>query len=270
MLNSILILIIIGLAVGYAVKPTVEPFVDGFPSDTIENAGPATYHPSAAADEEDDPRDLPWISSWSSLDRKARAGQNSTPKHTEAGPGGTTIVSVSKSSEDGLPHTRDGDRIYIPDSVLMTDRAHTIRHEMVHIYQRRDPQRWTQFYRRAWGFELHQEPPTDMPPWIVKTRRSNPDTWRDPWPCWQGRVWPVAVYRDPVYPSLRAADVIWWDSWRREVLRAPPADWIAFFGHPAQPEHPHEIAAVILTNEDNSSEAGRRLLNWWHTTLPGL
>jgi hypothetical protein len=229
-------------------KGPIEPFVD-----TLETP-------------EDDPRDIPWIASWSAADRAARQGQNCTPTYTESGPDGTHILTTSKSCESGMPHTRIGDRIIIPDSVLLTDRHDTIRHEMIHIYQRRHARKWLDFYRRAWAFECQATPPAGMPKDIQYARRSNPDTWDPemggPWACWKGRYWPVAVYTDPQQPSLRSAKTIWWDSQEHTVLTAPPSVWTAFFGHPAQNEHPHEIAATLLVAEDTSSEAGRRIMNW--------
>jgi hypothetical protein len=78
------------------------------------------------------------------------------------------------------------------------------------------------------------------------------------------------VYTDPKNPKLRDCVTVWWDQWRREVLTTPPSAWSQFFGRPAQDEHPHEIAAVMIVAEDTQTEAGRRLLNWWRTKGPFL
>jgi hypothetical protein len=64
-------------------------------------------------------------------------------------------------------------------------------------------------------------------------------------------------------PTLRESATVWWDSWTNSVLTAPPIAWTEFFGHPDQSEHPHEIAAVMIVNNDTQTEAGRRLNNWW-------
>ena len=240
------------------------PRIDPFKADT---PGPATDHPSMSPDVEDDPRDLPWIASWSAADRYARRGKDCVPTHLEDGPDGTVIITTSKSCEDGLPHTREGDRIIIPDSLPLAMREETIRHEMVHIHQRRQPKEWLLFYRRNWSFEFHPSAPQGMPKALIDARRGNPDTWDfasgGPWPCWMNRWWPVPIYRSPQNPRLRDAVTVWWDAWKRETLEVAPCAWSAFFGNPAQNEHPHELSATMIVAEDTMSEAGRRLMNWW-------
>ena len=215
---------------------------------------------------EDDPRDLAWMASWSKADQFARRGHNCVPTFTIEGPDGTTIETTSKSCESGMPHTRAGDRIVIPDSIPEPLKAEIIGHEMVHIYQRRFPDAWRDFYRQKWSFEFHTAPPPNMPRSVIEARRSNPDTWMHPWTAWMGRYWPVPVYTDPKQPSLREAITVWWDTWTNKILNEPPQAWTAFFGRPTQDEHPNEIAAVMIVTDDYSTEAGRRLLSWWQTT----
>jgi hypothetical protein len=214
---------------------------------------------------DDDPRDLPWIASWSAADRFARQGHNCAVKYTKEGQDGTTIITTSKSCEAGMPHTRAGGRVIIPDSIPEPLRAEIIAHELVHVYQRRTPEPWATFYRRNWSFIFYEKPPASMPASVSEARRSNPDTFEVPWPCWMGRWWPVPVYTNPKAPALRDAITVWWDDQQRKVLLEPPQVWTAFFGKPSQDEHPHEIAAVMIVAEDTMSEAGRRLMNWWRS-----
>ncbi len=211
---------------------------------------------------EDNAMDLPWLASWSSTDRAARKGQTCTVLSKEPGPANTTIEIVSSSCEAGMAHTQAGDRIILPDSIPEAARPDTIRHELVHIFQRRKPDVWAAFYRRAWLFELFTDPPAGMP---AVARRSNPDTWTQPWSCWKGRFWPVPIYKSPDAPRLREARTMWWDSWRSEMTNTPPDAWTAFFGSQSQEEHPHELAAVLLTANDTATEAGRRLQSWWQS-----
>ena len=246
----------------------IEPFVDkpmsltGGPPD-FDTAYPATDK-TEMTPAEDDPRDLPWIASWSAADRRARRGHNCIPTYEEAGPSNTMIYTTTKSCEDGMAHTRAGDRIIIPDNITTVARRDTISHELIHIYQRRDPDKWFKFYRRAWSIVAYKDPPM-LPKNLIEGRRSNPDTWENPWVCWQGRWWPIAIYRDPYNPRLRDADVVFWDAWKQQAFDGPPPDWLSFFGTPAQTEHPHELAACYIVAEDTQSEAGRRLMNWWQT-----
>ena len=215
---------------------------------------------------EDDPRDLSWIAAWSNADKFARRGNSCMPIFKTAGPDGTIIETTSKSCESGMPHTRVGERIIIPDSIPEPLKAEIIGHEMIHIYQRRFPDAWNEFYRSRWSFELKKAPPENMPASVVEARRANPDTWREPWSVWIGRFWPVPVYTDPKAPSLREAVTVWWDERDAKLLTAPPDGWTAFFGKPSQDEHPNEISAVLLMTDDYSTEAGRRLMSWWTTS----
>ena len=277
-LQHILLLAIAGLVIAYLIRPmttTKEGFVPTASDPDVELTGPNTVYAPAFSippNEEDDARDLPWIASWSPADKAARRGQNCIPMHQEDGPDGTIILTVSKSCEAGMPHTRAGDRIIMPDSVPLPDRAEVLDHELIHIYQRRNPEAWTTFYKRNWSFEFHDAPPTGMPASVIGAKRNNPDTWSPTgwWPCWMGRYWPVPVYTDPKNPKLRDCVTVWWDQWRRETLTVPPSAWSQFFGRPAQDEHPHEIAAVMIVAEDTQTEAGRRLINWWRVKGPFL
>jgi hypothetical protein len=190
--------------------------------------------------------------------------------YREAGPDGTFILTTPATCESGMAHTRPGDRIILPESIPVSAHEETVQHELIHVYQRRNPTLWLEFYRRQWSFLFYAEPPRDLPRAVREARRSNPDTWDPtsggPWACWQGRYWPIPVYTNPAHPRLRDARVVWWDAQTRTVLQEAPAPWRQFFGRPTQEEHPHELAAVGITSGDSSSEAGRRLLSWWTST----
>jgi hypothetical protein len=214
-----------------------------------------------------DARDLPWLASLTPVDRLARTGQSCHPLHKQAGPDNTEIWIVNRSCEQGLAHTRADNRIIIPENIHIGDRDQTIRHELIHIQQRRSPEEWETFYRRSWSFNLQKEPPIGLPKELIAARRSNPDTWIKPWVSWMGRWWVFAVYDTPQSPELRRAHTVWWDTWKGVARTEPPEEWVAFFGHPTQDEHPHEIAAVMAVSEDSSSEAGRRLLSWLNTRI---
>lgn len=272
MIQTILLLAIIGLLVGHFFsRAGEEGFVNG------DNSGCPYVTPlqdtaglTGVQAQEDDPRDLPWIASWSKLDRWIREGQFCAPLSVSTGPNNTEIHMVPRSCESGLPHTRPGDRIIMSDSVHASEWPDVIQHELIHISQRRHPDEWESFYNRAWAFTVHESAPPKMPKSLIEGRRANPDTYEIPWSCWKKRWWPVPIYTSPKVLTLRDAHTVWWDEWRDEISTDPPAEWMTFFGLPAQQEHPHEIAAVLLTAEDNSTEAGRRLHTWWATKGPFL
>ena len=218
----------------------------------------------------DDPRDLPWIASWSPADKMARGNQNCDVKYRQAGEYNTEIITTSKSCEAGMPHTRAGGRIILPDSIPDPFRKDIIQHEMIHVFQSRFPDAWAEFYRKSWAFEVFKSLPpfveSVFPLSVKEARRANPDTFTVPWCCWMGRYWPVPIYLNSKNPSLRDARTVWWDQWKNEVLTEPPSAWTEFFGSVSQDEHPHEIAAVLLTDTGShgfGTEASRRLMNWW-------
>jgi hypothetical protein len=217
-------------------------------------------------DEDDNPLDLPWIASWSPLNRAARANNSCRPLRVEKGPEGTTLVTVPSSCESGMAHTQEGDRIILPESIDPRYRDDTIKHELVHIRQRRDPEAWIAFYKSAWGFTFHTEI-RGLPRDIARRLRANPDTWSSEHPCWKKRYWPLAIYDDPKSPRLRAASTVWWDGKEQRLIdQEEPPGWQFFFGKQHQNEHPHELAACMIAGEDTSSEAGRRLHQWMLTS----
>ena len=239
------------------------------PFDVMEAA---SDHTDMTPDVDDDGRDIPWITSWSAADKRARRGHNCNPTYKQLGPDNTVIYTTTKSCEDGMPHTRIGGRIYIPDNNSTVVRDEIIRHELIHVEQRRNPTLWTDFYRRSWSFILYTSPPPGLPQNIIDAKRSNPDTW-DPamggqWACWQGRWWPIAIYRDAFNPRLRDVNIVFWDAWKQEAYSQAPQDWFSFFGTPNQTEHPHELSACYIVSGDTQSEAGRRLLTWRQSRPP--
>lgn len=259
MLQILLLVVVIGLFLGQLLR---QSRTEGFEGDI-------PVEPGMRLDEDpddigDDPRDLPWIASWTPADRAAREGQICKTTYEEFGPMNTMIYTTSNSCEAGMPHTRAGDRIIIPDSVPLNARAEIIAHELVHIHQRRHWDAWVRFYNANWQFTFADTPPSSMPAAIPAARRSNPDTWV-PWACWRERWWPVPVYRDAQRPQLRDAQTIWWDSKLRKILVDPPEEWTQFFGRQTQDEHPNELSAVLCVLNDTTTEAGRRLLSWWRS-----
>jgi hypothetical protein len=256
-----ILILIIAAEIAWIYRSQIEGFTPII--DTIVEF-PATDQTEMTPDEDSD-CDTSWVASWSIADRKARRGQNCNVTHKQMGPDDTMILTTAKSCEDGMPHTRSGNRIYIPDNINTVNREDTIRHELIHIYQRRNPDVWIAFYQRSWSYAIFEEPPADIPKELIKGRRSNPDTAIGPWACWLRRWWTIPVYKDMYSPRLRDVTIIFWDSWKNESSDSPPQEWSAFFGSPGQPEHPHEISACMIVANDTRSEAGRRLMSWWMT-----
>ncbi len=188
--------------------------------------------------------------------------------------------------EDGLPHTRPPSTIWFPESLLRKGSANfneTFLHECIHLHQREHEDLWDKFYREQWNFIRYKG---TIPKEIEDRRRLNPDTLRAPFYAWngpsgpapvkstgsdsergfasRGPYVPVVVYRNPEDADLSEVRLIFVrpnGSWSAVL----PPGWMEFFGTqiPSICEHPHEMAAYILSDNSNpfDSEAAHRLRN---------
>jgi len=214
-----------------------------------------------------------WSKIWNESDFKARENADCNPIKKEFKDFGNIsawIWTVPTSCEQGLPHTRYEDVIAMPESYSGSNYDGTIEHEKIHLYQRKYPNEWINFYKDNWNYELLKEPPTNMPKNIIDERRSNPDTSNQPWCCWKNRWWSVPIYKNNF--SLSGAPIIWYDAKENKVINGSPPGWTDFFGNNiSQIEHPHEISAILLsgplfqkTKTDNDfSPAMKKLLDKW-------
>ncbi len=184
-------------------------------------------------------------------------------------PTGTIKVGVF---EEGLPHTRPPKTIWFPESMLRKSNEHfneTFLHECIHLHQREHEDLWDKFYREQWNFIRYKGA---IPKEVEERRRLNPDTLRAPFYAWNsgkhGLFVPVAVYRKPDDADLTEVRLVFVrpdGSWSAVM----PPGWMEFFGtqNPSLCEHPHEMAAYILSDNANpfDSEAARKLRNMYKT-----
>jgi hypothetical protein len=155
---------------------------------------------------------------------------------------GTTIEVVNDTCLEGLPHTSNINTIVMPLSVWRSERREdTLRHELVHIRQRRDRTLWYDFYKNDWEYV-----PVSCPPELDRsTMRPNPDTDDTPYMAWRGRWIFIPLYNED--RTLRNANVHVYDMKVGAFVDIPP-EWTAFFSAGLrQYEHPHEISAEFLT-----------------------
>ncbi len=166
--------------------------------------------------------------------------------------------------ESGLPHTRPPNTIWFPESILKSSQRkfnETFLHECIHLHQREHPELWRDFYESEWGFK-----PLPKSKKLVRDveerRRINPDTIREPLYIWRDQYIPVAVYKNPADANLREVRLIFCrpdGSW----TAVEPPGWIDLFGttEPSICEHPHEMAAYFLSDNENpfDSLAARKL-----------
>jgi hypothetical protein len=159
---------------------------------------------------------------------------------------GTTINIVNDSCSEGLPHTSNENTIIMPLGAWnSTRREETLRHELVHIRQRRDSAAWFEFYRTEWNYI-----PIALPPELASIQiRPNPDTATAPYMLWRNKWLFLPIYNED--HTLKNAIVRVYDVQSHKFVEVPP-EWTAFFSSGIhQFEHPHEISAELLTLRRN-------------------
>lgn len=207
------------------------------------------------------PISLPWVTR--ELDQKARALNKciimTSFEDTELPD--VRVELMNASCENGLPHTSDAHTIRLTEDIWNgRTKDSTLRHERVHILQRRFPEIWAHFYREKWGYEFLNEPPTSIPVTDLSRIRSNPDTAMNPWAVWQNRYWIMPLYRDIHVPTLLGVNIMIWDAQEKRWISNMPHEWRSFFCGdgkcPHQWEHPYEIAAELWTASAFDTPAG--------------
>ncbi len=217
---------------------------------------PTLFGATPSADQE--PSALPWEQS--ATDRAARTGNRCTVLDSFPDPelADAVIEIVDSSCESGLPHTIGENRIIIPESAWNSSeerRQSILRHERIHLQQRRAATAWEAFYKREWEYTLHTEPPTGIAGPVDV--RANPDTWPSRWACWRDRYWFIPEYAEGAPPQLSAARTRVWDAREKRWLTDGfPYAWRIQFcteqGRcPHQSEHPAEISAEYITDIAN-------------------
>lgn len=162
---------------------------------------------------------------------------------------------------EGLPHTRAPNTIWLPyDWSVSPNYKETLIHELIHIHQRKNPDFWKDLYGRKWDMV-----PFDgrLPAEIEARRRFNPDTVQAPLYIWRDEWIPVAVFLRPDAPHLREIRLLFvhkTGGWQA----VPPAEWTGFFGTADASicEHPHEMAAYMLTHDGTTSLAKKLAIDF--------
>jgi hypothetical protein len=159
----------------------------------------------------------------------------------------TTVVVMHPTADEGYPQTRPPNLVLLPTKMIpdrpTAELAETLRHEAIHIDQRRRPAVWVAAcQQRGWQPVAANR----LPDSLLSRCRINPDT-MSPHPFW---AWDTHHVPLPLFSSEQPntiADVVikWLDLRSRTVHKDPPASFVSVFGaSPSQPEHPYEIYAV--------------------------
>jgi hypothetical protein len=172
------------------------------------------------------------------------------------------LWTVSDTCKEGMPHTIDKNTIIFPKylhNIPKLEKDMIINHEKVHLEQRRNINKWNNFYNKFWNYKVYSHPPGFIPKNLVKNKRDNPDTSDFPWACWDNTWWSIPIYTDN---TLKNAKVVWYNQKNNNIYNEPPVEWTNFFNSNniiTQSEHPNEISAVYIGKNNFTTNAGKLL-----------
>ncbi len=159
----------------------------------------------------------------------------------------TDVVVLHPTAENGYPHTRAPNLIAMPlpsvTGVSDEALAETLRHEAVHIHQRRQPKLWAAACVREGWWPL---PAGQVPQRWRAQCRLNPDTFQPQqfW-SWETHHVPLPLFSSEAPSNLADISVKWLDLRNGVLYPSPPPSFQARYGNaPSQPEHPFELLAV--------------------------
>ena len=165
------------------------------------------------------------------------------------------VVVLHSSADNGYPHTRPNEVVCMPENTITNipteTLRNTLRHEAMHIHQRRYPSLWkNKCINDGW-----KPIPTETIPKRFRDRcRINPDTMYDtPFWAWQSYHVALPMFKDDKHISLGDVRIEWMDLRTNAIFHDPPRSFTETYGTPSQPEHPFEIYAVNYANEGLSS-----------------
>jgi hypothetical protein len=159
----------------------------------------------------------------------------------------TDTVVMHPTADEGYPHTRAPNIVAIPTKTITdhssTELAETLRHEAIHIDQRRRPAVWVAAcQQRGWQPVAANR----LPDSLLYRCRINPDTMSPhPFWAWEDHHIPLPLFSSEQPSSLGDVVIKWLDLRNQTLYRDPPPSFVSIYGSfPSQPEHPYELLAV--------------------------
>jgi len=152
-------------------------------------------------------------------------------------------IIMEPSADGGMPHTRAPNLICIPVYYPRDNIKTLLRHEMIHIQQRQNPEKWIQITEKEGWMQMDE---SDIPVEYRRRCRFNPDTLYARWMAWEGRYVPLPLFIREDAPKLRDVLIRWWDIREQRLLSSPPTSYQRRYGSTvsaAAQEHPFELLA---------------------------
>lgn len=166
----------------------------------------------------------------------------SLAKKVESSFSNIRVIILSPSADGGMPHTRAPNIICLPAYFPQERISETIRHELVHLSQRQNPERWRKrLLDSGWSPVSEYNLPEDL----VRRTRINPDTYDARFWAWEGRYVPMPLFEREDKPQLREISVRWWDMKLEHLQTHQPTSFTQSYGtvSASEAEHPFELVA---------------------------
>jgi hypothetical protein len=157
------------------------------------------------------------------------------------------IIPLMLTADGGMPHTRPHSLICVSRLPQLTSLT-TMVHELWHIHQRKYKELWKKVFAELGWTEWKGE----LPGFLEKNRRSNPDTIDAPLWIYQDTWIPIPVFRDISIPDLTDVDVWFYHVHDKYHLKQVPnvlKDMFPNVPHSSY-EHPRELTAYILSEHE--------------------
>lgn len=152
-------------------------------------------------------------------------------------------IIMEPTADGGMPHTRAPNLVCIPAHYPKERLTTLLRHELVHVQQRQNPQQWIDIVEKEGWMHVEE---TEIPVEHRRRCRFNPDTLYARWMAWEGRYIPLPFFIREDAPKLRDVAIRWWDTREQRLLTEPPTSYQRRYGSAvsaAAQEHPFELLA---------------------------
>ena len=155
---------------------------------------------------------------------------------------GETIVTMHPSADGGMPHTRPPATICLPANLPQSRLQEVMRHERVHLDQRKNMYTWSSRLEKDGWTPVEEE---KIPAEYRSRCRINPDTCWSPYWSWQKRYVPLPFFVREDKPDLADISVRWYDLEEEILTSVVPFSLKAKYGDlsASSLEHPFELAA---------------------------
>jgi hypothetical protein len=157
---------------------------------------------------------------------------------------GEEIIVMNPTAEGGLPHTRPPNIIAIPAYHPPHMLEETLRHERVHLHQRKFPRTWEARAVQDGWVKIDE---SRIPTKLLERTRLNPDTvWAGYW-AWEGTWVPLCLFLREDRPNMKETTLRWYNIKDETSSVAIPSSFTKKYGalNESAMEHPFELWAYI-------------------------